>query len=78
MRRAGFLIAALALSACATVGDEGADPVVQTTSGALRGSAEGEALVFRGVPYAKPPIGELRWRAPEPVSYTHLTLPTKA
>lgn len=76
MRRAGSLIASLALSACATVGDGRADPVVQTTSGALQGSVEGDALVFRGVPYAKPPVGELRWRAPEPIAWEGVRVAT--
>ncbi|MEW4447380.1 carboxylesterase family protein [Qipengyuania sp. JC766] len=40
---------------------------MRTTSGALEGSLEDDALVFRGVPYAKPPFGDLRWRAPEPI-----------
>lgn len=39
--------------------------VVQTTSGAVRGIADGQALVWRGVPYAQPPVGDLRWRAPQ-------------
>lgn len=47
-------------------------PVVDASSertlaaGAVVGfSAESGAHVWRGIPYAKPPIGELRWRAPE-------------
>ena len=69
MRLAGILLAALAVSACATVDATESDPVVQTTSGKLAGSVEGGALVFKGVPYAKPPVGELRWRAPEPIEW---------
>ena len=44
------------------------DPViVQTDAGELKGSREGGVLVFRGVPFAQPPVGENRWRAPQPV-----------
>ncbi|HTD74141.1 MAG TPA: carboxylesterase family protein [Steroidobacteraceae bacterium] len=42
------------------------DPVVQISAGTLRGTNAGSAIAFRGVPYAKPPIGELRWQPPEP------------
>lgn len=41
-------------------------PVVRTPSGDLRGRREGPALVFRGVPYASAPVGDLRWRPPRP------------
>jgi len=40
---------------------------VQTQRGALRGQIEGGIHVFRGVPYARPPVGELRWRRPQPL-----------
>ncbi len=45
------------------------DPIVQTSAGTLVGSrAEGDTLaVFLGVPYARPPVGDLRWRPPQPV-----------
>jgi para-nitrobenzyl esterase len=43
-----------------------ADPVVQTTAGKVRGSVENGAVVFRGIPFAKPPVGALRFLAPEP------------
>ncbi len=40
--------------------------VVETRSGALRGARERGLTVFRGIPFARPPVGERRFRAPEP------------
>jgi para-nitrobenzyl esterase len=51
--------------AAATTGGRGA-PIVETDNGAVRGSAAAGGFVFRGLPYAAPPTGSLRWRAPEP------------
>jgi para-nitrobenzyl esterase len=39
-------------------------PIVVTDKGQVRGIVENEAFVFKGIPYAKPPVGQLRWRAP--------------
>lgn len=47
-----------------------APPRVKIETGTLQGvvdSASG-VFVFRGIPYAAPPIGELRWRAPQPAA----------
>ncbi len=43
-----------------------ADPEVYTSSGRIRGSVENGIAVFRGVPFAKPPLGALRFGAPQP------------
>ena len=40
--------------------------VVETTCGRVRGATEEGVHVFRGIPFAKPPVGDLRWRAPVP------------
>ncbi|MGW7259060.1 carboxylesterase/lipase family protein [Streptomyces sp. NPDC054834] len=42
------------------------DPVVRTPYGAVRGRYEHGTAVFRGIPYAAPPFGPLRFRPPEP------------
>ena len=43
-----------------------ADPVVSTSAGRVRGRIEKGIAVFRGIPFAQPPIGPLRFQAPEP------------
>lgn len=40
---------------------------VETPFGRLRGLRSGEVLCFRGIPYAAPPIGALRFRPPQPL-----------
>ena len=42
------------------------DPIVKTESGAVLGVAESGGFVFRGLPYAAAPTGNLRWQAPQP------------
>ena len=43
---------------------------VKTVSGAVKGttSTDGRLRIFRGIPYAAPPVGELRWKAPSPAA----------
>lgn len=43
-------------------------PVVETDRGPVRGRAHGAYDTFRGIPYAAPPTGALRWRAPRPAT----------
>jgi para-nitrobenzyl esterase len=43
-----------------------ADPEVRTTAGRVRGRMENGVAVFRGIPFAAPPVGALRFAAPEP------------
>ncbi len=41
--------------------------VVRIKSGLIRGTEENGNYAFRGIPYAKPPVGELRWKHPQSV-----------
>jgi len=47
----------------------GQNPVVKVEGGLVQGilSASNEVTVFRGIPYAAPPVGDLRWKRPQPV-----------
>jgi para-nitrobenzyl esterase len=40
--------------------------VVETQEGIVQGAIEDGLVVFRGIPYAAPPVGPLRWRPPMP------------
>ncbi len=42
-------------------------PVVDAPAGRIAGTREGAIEVFRGIPYALPPVGARRWRPPAPM-----------
>jgi para-nitrobenzyl esterase len=44
----------------------GSDPEVVVSTGRVRGCLENGVFVFRGIPFANPPLGVLRFQAPEP------------
>lgn len=44
------------------------DPIVKTQYGVLQGqvNTDGNVVAFKGIPYAEPPVGDLRWKDPQP------------
>lgn len=58
-----ILFAALAGAAVAATVDE-----VRVESGALKGVTAGGVVAFKGIPFAAPPTGQNRWRAPQPAA----------
>jgi para-nitrobenzyl esterase len=73
MKRAIFCIplAALALTAGAASAGAVGNPIVHVKGGAVQGVAVTGGYVFRGLPYAAPPTGDLRWRPPQPPAAWH-------
>lgn len=43
-------------------------PQVRTHSGTVEGKDDGKVKTFLGIPYATPPLGDLRWKAPQPIA----------
>lgn len=66
-------VVATSLTAVAKFGGEGSGysgqyPVVRTDKGMVKGEAKSMVTSFKGIPYAAPPVGELRWKAPRPAA----------
>ena len=61
------LTAVLAVFAAASSFAQQPHPVL-TESGLVQGAAQPGLTVYKGIPFAAPPVGDLRWRSPEPAA----------
>ncbi|MHC3472258.1 carboxylesterase/lipase family protein [Streptomyces sp. 7R007] len=69
IRRIAIALTALAAALVTPVSARAAahdDPLVRTDAGWVRGQSTAEGRQFLGIPYAQPPVGALRWHAPQP------------
>jgi para-nitrobenzyl esterase len=60
------LFAVVALIGVASMFTRAASDTVTVDGGQLRGTSAGGVRVFKGIPFAAPPLGALRWKAPQP------------
>jgi para-nitrobenzyl esterase len=75
---ATFIVFSVSASGTAAAGDRAnaasvvhRGGVVRIDTGVVRGTTDGNEYAFLGLPYAAPPIGNLRWRPPQPPQPWH-------
>ena len=62
------LAALTTVTGLGTVARAQAPAVVKVDTGELQGVVDDGVISYKGIPFAAPPVGELRWRPPQPVS----------
>src|SRR4051812_27332142 len=62
-----FLLANVILFGCSFARAQNFLDVARTKSGLISGTATNAIHIFKGIPFAAPPVRDLRWKAPQPV-----------
>ena len=62
-----LLVLGLAVAASTLTRAAITDPV-RLAAGQVSGTTQEGVRVYKGIPFAAPPVGDLRWRAPQPVA----------
>src|SRR6476659_2652231 len=63
--RALFIVGLVATSGYLVLADSGSD--IKVDGGVIAGTSANGVRAFTGVPFAAPPVGEWRWKPPQPV-----------
>ena len=63
-----FLVFPASLSLAISLVARAADPTAVVAQGRLTGVVDNSVAAFLGVPYAAPPVGDLRWAPPRPAA----------
>src|SRR6266496_2728567 len=67
LARTSLLLSAILTPPLALFGGS-SSPRVKVESGIVEGKHNGPVHVFLGIPYAAPPVGDLRWKPPVPIA----------
>src|SRR4051794_35888626 len=74
-KRSSLIVLFAIFSSCVVVAQQPA--AIKMEDGLVQGVFENGLTIYRGIPFASPPVGNLRWRAPQPVKKWDTVLQAK-